>query len=614
MPRKTENLENLGAYGEMTGEKRATMGADKVSIASTRGTSRLDSPRGKVGTLDYIGADFCPNGSKGDISNINDLINLSKAAFHSVPAYRNSLLTQVALSNTKLIVRGPNAGVANFFKTWLTKTQMWDFTNQVMLEYLRSGNVFIYKLKTDLKLNEIRKFTKEVYAKNRSVPIKYMVLDPSQIRGQGGASLINQVYCKILTSYEVERLRAHATPEDLEIYNSFTEEEKKAINSSVTPQIVLKPENLSVIQFAKMSYEQMATPPYVGALKSINLKLAMRQAELIITETVDMIVLLMRCGNEAGALNGFNKGLVQHITQLMSARGIGRVLTVDSSVSGEFLLPDLNKVMDPKKYESLDREINAAMMDLFSLASSSNFAASYVTTQIYLETLNQIRDTFLNNFLLPEVRKVAEEMGFTEDSIPEISFEEITLESKTEKLKLYIRLYETGNLTSKGLTEAFKTGFLPLDETNLTDQKEFKKEKDNGLWSPIAPEKAVAEGRPTGSKAPQSKKDQKPAGASIETIRENLVKMDEIFELVETAYKKKYGITRIQKKHKELAGNIAVNVIASEPIGEWKSRYMEYLDNPIQAMTAQKMEILELSAEFEMTTGAAAILFHGKNK
>lgn len=620
MPRKKEINGDFGSQGENMfhglGEKRTLLSQFEAKASRLYPTGGSGQPA-KIGTLDYIRASGTPFSCTTNGIDVAELIRLSKNAFFNVQAYRNSILTFTALANTKLIVRSKNKNEENFFKNWFKKTQMWDYTNQFILEYLRSGNVFNYKINGSLNLKDVRKLTsaRQDTAKNKKIPIRYIILDPESIKAGGAVNFVNAVYSKLLTPYEAERLKDPQTPEEREFFNALSKEERESLKGG-TPLIRLKPEDLIAVFNSKMSYEPLGTPPFASALTSINLKLCLRQAELAMAEQIDLAILILRAGSEKNEAK-INNALVNNLTYMMSKRGNSRIIIGDYSLSGEFIIPDFNKIINSDKYDSLDKEINASLFDLFSMSSNSNFATSYVTTSIYLEMLNQIRDTFLNMFLIPEMDRIVEEMGFSET--PEVFFEDVSLESESEKLKLYVRLYEMGNLTSEGLAEAFKNKTLPTDFDSVEQQKTFKKLKDQELYTPILNQgKDTGEaGRPTGTKAPQSTKKTRPAGASQEVlvwakVQESVACMSDVFYIVEKEYKKQHGVKRLSKNQKELTDSIATNLMASESRENWESKAAIYVAQPNQPISEKKMEVLELSSRAELPLLGAVIAYHSK--
>lgn len=54
-----------------------------------------------------------------------------------------------------------------------------------------------------------------------TVPVQYSVLNPADIQIQGGLNFATGVYYKVLSDYELARLREPRTEEDQEILNNL---------------------------------------------------------------------------------------------------------------------------------------------------------------------------------------------------------------------------------------------------------------------------------------------------------------------------------------------------------------------------------------------------------
>ena len=64
------------------------------------------------------------------------------------------------------------------------------------------------------------------------IPSKYIILNPSDIQLQGSITFSTGIYYKVVTDYELQRLRYPQTEEDKEVYDSLPEETKKLIQQS----------------------------------------------------------------------------------------------------------------------------------------------------------------------------------------------------------------------------------------------------------------------------------------------------------------------------------------------------------------------------------------------
>lgn len=544
-------------------------------------------------------------------------VELCQKAFYGFPAFRNPILMQAYLSNSPLHWTGKNKSVTNFFKMWAKKCNLWHLANEWFLEWFRSGNVFTYSFTGELKLSEVKKVTLakgfEAVARNRKLPLKYILLNPCDVRGIGTSIFADQSYGKVLNSYEIDMLLKQTTEQDRAIYESLDAEAKIAIKNKTSPIITLDPERLRIAFSAKQSYEPMAVPPYFGVLRSINFKQILRSAEEKVAASADFCILLIKAGSKDITKTAENNKLVQGLTNLFAAQSVGRVLVSHWSTEMDFHIPELNKIFGNEKYVNVDKDIINGMNDI--MASDENFATGQTKTKIYLQLLSQARESFLNYFLIPEMEKIAEEMGFAAEDIPNVKFEEVTLESLNESKKLYNRLYELGALTPSELFDAYETNQIPLFESAVEKQKEFKAQKKAGLFEPLIGNKADA-GRPTGTGTPKTKSTVAPKGgkASLEKLQEIFPVMSSLTDLVQKSYKEKNSLARLGKNHKQLCEAIWEKIVVAESPDKWRESVASYIESPFKGETAQKSEIEELAEEHQIGILEAALLFHSQEK
>jgi hypothetical protein len=546
----------------------------------------------------------------------HESIELCQKAFYSFPSFRNPILMQSYLSNTPIHFTGKDKKVIKFFEEWAQKVNIWDIANQFFLEWFRSGNVLVYRFDGEIKLAEIKKLAtageKEAVAKARKIPLKYIIINPVDVRGIGSSVFSGQEYGKVLNPYEVEMLKNGISQHDKDIYDGLDEQSKKAITTGQQPVIRLEMERLRLAFNAKQSYEPMAVPPYFGVLKSINFKQILRSSEEKVAASADYCILLITAGDEKRE-GKKNRQLLEGMANLFSAQSVGRVLFADYSAKAQFVIPKLNEIFGNEKYVNVDKEILNGMNDI--MGSDENFATGQTKTKIYLELLSQARESFIQYFLYPEMKHISEEMGFKETPTPR--FEEVTLESLNESKKLYNRLYELGALTPKELFNAYETNQLPVEEESLENQKAFKTQKKEKIYEPLIGNKAEV-GRPTGTTAPKSKNTISPQGkASLAKIKENMPKMQELANLVSSVYKEKNSIARLSQNHKKLVDSMWERIMSVETVDNWgKEVVSKYIENPLSLTCggAQFDQICELMEEHELDLIAATILFHSMEK
>jgi hypothetical protein len=148
---------------------------------------------------------------------------------------------------------------------------------------------------------------KKTFLEIQKLPIKYSILNPADIILGGNINFSNPLYYKVLSDYELERLKNPQTEEDVKILENFdktTLEKIKSKNASMIT-IPLKGEKVSAVFFKKQDYEPFAVPMGYPVLEDINAKAELKKMDMAIARTMQQIVLLVTTG--AGARQGRRK-------------------------------------------------------------------------------------------------------------------------------------------------------------------------------------------------------------------------------------------------------------------------------------------------------------------
>ncbi len=584
-----------------------------TSLAARTGYKNKISSDGINGELENIKKGVSPFSEESGAVDVKDAITLCQKAYWNVAIFRSTIDIQTEFSNSKIVFKSPNKTVQKFFTNWDERVGGWQHRDKFFREWFRSGNVFNYRLDGTLAYSEYRKMSRggeKVVNQEKTIPVRYIVLNPADIKCLGAASFIDAEYGKLLNDYEVARLKNPKTDEDIALFNSLDEKSRQSLQSGTKPIIKLDPEKLRVVLCGAQDYEAMAVPMYYPVLADINLKLEFKKAEQVIARTVDYAVLLITCGDPK------NDGIINDdirtaVTQLFSSESVGRVLIADYSVKGEFIIPDLNKIFGSEKYKVVNDDIANGLMNIFF--SEGKFANDLVKIQVFLERLNQARDAYINLFLKPEMKRIAKELNFTQ--IPEVCFEEANIKDEIELKKLYVRMAETGMLTVDETIRAIESGNLPLPEDSVSSHEEFKKLKDKGLYTPLLNQgkdaAAKEAGRQPGTKVPNQKKTVGPIGGSrnfsVDQIRGTIQMMNNVNSMVEAAYKEKNNIKRLSKKQREITWSLSESIFINEKSSKWEESVPIYLaQRPIDGDNTDLT--LEISNEHEVSPIVGAIL------
>lgn len=590
-------------------EVTASQKTSKTARGS-RNDSKTKYSGGQTGEYENIAKGVSANIESSSAISVRQAIELMQKAYNNVAAVGGAIDTMVDLANSRVKFIGQNKASVNFFTAWEKKIGNWAFRSRFFREFFMSGNVFIYSFTGDLSYSEYRKVTRANVT--RQIPLRYVILNPTDITCNGGASLVNATYSKLLNQYEVKRLQDPKTDEEKSFVESLPEDAKKALKKGSEPSIILDPEHLTAIFNGKQDYQPMAVPRFWPVLADVNFKIELRKSEMVLARTADKFILLITCGDEKRG-SAMNEQLRIGLTNLFSQESLGRVLVADWTTEAQFIIPDMNKIFGVDKYKAVNEDIANGLMNIFW--KDESFSNSMIKTQIFLEKLQTAREVYINEFLEPEMRKIAKTLGFQE--IPQVVWEDFALKDDLEYKKVYTRMCEMGILTPEETFEAFKTHQLPSSEDSIMSQEKFKGYKDKSLYEPMTGKPKEEVGRPPGSKAPKKKIKVSPVGASDEVkfsmaqISENIKLANSISALVEAAYKEKHKIARLSKRHKEITMEISKSLIINEPRENWESKVAEYLTSvPFDGENTD--DSYEIAAQYNVDPLMGAILLNSK--
>lgn len=648
------------------------------SIASTRSNRAALSLNSNQFFHIENGIDPICIDSKGNIS-VAPAINLSRKAYFNFPIVANIIDTMTQFSTNKIYFREGNAKSRKFFENWLNSIGYLDLQDKFFRELYRGSNVPIYKFEgipSDDNLKNINKTFGAQAEKDTKIPIKYIILNPADIIVKGSLNFgPNTIYYKILNGYEINRLKNPQTKEEQSFLDSLTEEARKQIKAgSNSINIPLNTENLYMVFYRKQDYEALAIPLIYPVLKDIEWKAEMKHIDMAVSRVMNNTVLLVTNGyiDKEGNLQ-IDQATLQALNELMSTETVGRTLVADTTTKVEHVIPNIGAFLDPKKYEIVNEDIRTGLNYILTGGGTeSKFANQYIQVQLFIQRLEQAREAFLNNFLIPEIKKIGEALGFRKIPIP--FFETIGLEDPAEFNRIVSRLWETGLLTPPETLQALESQRLPTGEESEEAWNKFKELKDKGMYQPIiggpqdqlnltketnknalkiqdnqlehdktqksadrrhqkenpqtpAPQIVVQAptkmgqpaGRPSGSKRPQSTKKIKPSKASEELyslskIKDNLILAGKLKEEIVNIYLNKYNLKKLNEEQIAIAEDIRQVVLSNEEPENWISKAKEYVENPVDSNLEKIEEINEISYFHQISPFLATILASSKTE
>ncbi len=679
----SQNLDNLGKFSTPTSvplfESQASTRRNKAATSSP--TDEYYHIQNGVTPYEYS-----RGSGKNGISTVapSDAIRLCQMAYYNFSEFKNTINLMTEFSTNKIFFRGGNSKSRKFFENWSESINLLDLQDKFFREFYRSSNVIIFKFESKIKDEDLKELTKafEVKAaKNVAIPIKYIILNPADIRVLGNVSFSNANFFKMLNGYELSRLKLppkDQTLQEKELFNSFDNNTKNQIkNGSNNINIPLDPSKIYAIFYGKQDYEGLAIPMGYPVLKDINWKAEMKHIDMAVSRTMQQVVLLVNMGYESK--NGeymFDQQAADAMRSLFESESVGKVLVADFTTKLTWSIPTLGDFLDPKKYQIVNEDIKNGLASILMSGGDSKFANQFIQTQIFIQRLQQARESFLTNFLIPEIKKISDTLNFK--AYPKPFFQDFNLNDTNEFDRIVAQLYQLGLLTPPEALEALENQKLPNGEESLESQELFKQWRDKGYYEPVAGgpqtqlkvqdktfknQKQMAEqqqehdskmktkelkhaaenpepvapqihfnapgfkqpsGKPAGKTGKQSTtRKTSPMKASIDEelysldkIKDNIIIAIKLKSEVRKSLLEKFNLKELDKKQESIANSMTELVMNNEPLSNWENKEIiqGYINDPVNKNEDRISKIDEIAANHGLSPYLASVLLESSKE
>lgn len=634
---KTRSVINLGVGETVFLSEAADLTRSNVSTKATYSDRYANIENG------FYPFFYDRNSSNDSGMSIRDIIILMEKAYHNFAILRNTISLMVEFSTAGIYFTGGNPTSRKWFESYFREINIFDIQNQFYREFYRSANVFIYPLKGKVDPKILKRIS--TAATTAEIPFKYVFLQPADIELVGQTSFAFPVYRKRLNPYELEVLKNPKTDSDQAIFDNLPPETQKAIlgakkGGANTIEVYLDLREVYAVFNGKQDYEPFGVPMFFPILEDLNRKEELKKLDMALMRTTNQCILLITMGTELkdGGIH-LNVSAMQAIQNMFSNPSVGRTIVADWTTQAKFVVPEIDKILDPIKYQTLNEDINIGLNNI--LGGGEKFANAFMKTQIFMERLQQGREYFLNNFLIPEIKKISDSMGFK--NIPTPHYEELNLKDELEFAKVYTRLVELGVLTANEGIDAITSGKLPTKEESLENQKEYVDQKNQGFYSPItSPSKEIQDknsaqkamgptgskigssspGRPTGGNKKIGNKKISPIGASeqpfegkflFSKIKENTILASQLETELVKELKQKYGKKKLTNQQSDLALEIVKIIIINETPDKWINSISEYIETPVDKNQDRVNEAMDIGSTHGLGLYESGILLNSQD-
>ena len=598
--------------------------ASRTSSSSSSTKSRMPANGSDSNIRRYalLSQGLLPFDFSKDGVDVRDAILLCQKAYANVAIVRNTIDIATEFANTDIYLEGGTERSREFFSKWFKKIKLWKMKDQYFREYYRSGNIFYYRIDGKFNAEDFKLLSglSENGIVNNRVPLRYILINPYDIVAKISSSFAEAVYEKVLSEYELERLKNPKDDADVELLKGFPPEVQEQIKSKQYFRDGLKmkldPQYLLYSFYKKQDYEPFAIPFAYPVLEDVNAKIELKHIDQAISRTVENVILLITMGAEPdkGGINPANMTAMQN---LFMSESVGRVLVSDYTTKAEFVIPDLKKVVGEEKYRILNQDIKEGLMNV--LLGEEKYNGQNAKISFFMERLKEARNSFLNDVIQPEIIRISKDLGFR--AYPTAKFTEIDLKDETQYMRTISRLMELSILTPEQGIEAIQTGKLPDASALAPAQEQYISEREKGYYNPIVGGVPVVPpavpAAPTG--APTNSTSGRPLGtpnqASRKDIQAVIYEVDAFMKASEDFVADKFKVKKLSKQQKQNVVELCKKVVASSDREAWVPTLQKCMANLDEIEKLKPLpQVSQTADEFLLEEYSAAIFYHSAVK
>ncbi len=576
MPKKLKNKEfqtyNVVAHLERDVEEstssveiarryaKAKAGVDASGSYTTRQNNAYQNMLSNKYFNFYNG--FSPDGSSGQCT--TEVIRLCQLAYWNNGTVGNviDIMQEFSVSNIDFISNKKASRDAML--GWAAAIRLKGFCDQLALEYYRSGNVIIYRFEGKIKSSALERTGVKINPTDK-IPLRYTLINPALVSLARTGFVDSVQYSVVIPSAEVT-LMLKEFDINADRFETLPPEFKDAFNGSKLKRnqdllIKLNPNNIIALYRKKQPYELYALPFLARVLDDIDFKSELRGMDRALARVISRLLVHVKVGKDD--LIPTPQSL-QELRNLLANPSTSTYLFTDHTVAISQYFPDVAAMLDPKKYEAINQDIQQALgiTPAATGGGAGSYSNNFLGIKVLVERIKDGRGKILEDFLIPESQRVAAAFKIKGEIIPEIGG--VDLNDEKEWAKIYTRLYELGVFSPESTIESIRENRFPTYQEEVERQREGKELKDEGLFQMNLNRGADSPnvGKPAGTKSPPQTSPQSigPVGAEVIDPQTD-IKITKIIDGMALAIKENGGIQRISEKRRAVLREMAKDYI-----------------------------------------------------
>jgi hypothetical protein len=380
-----------------------------------------------------------------------------------------------------------------FYQAWWKKIQGADRTERafnllyrcgvfvprrIMAKISRSNEKKLRATARDRKLEADVDYPKDMEPQKRTIPIRYVFLNPLTLDVLGGelASFVGQQVYTMRVNQRLRRLISHPNADTLPLVKKLPKDMVKAIREGGR-YIVLDPDKVSAYHYKKDDWQLWADPMIYAILDELMILNKMQLADLAALDTVISQIRIWRLGDlEKGIFP--TDAAVDRLIEILTSNPGGGAFDV---VWGPDLEVDqvdtkVHAFLGSKKYEPVMNGIYAGLGVPPTLTGTSNaagFTNNYISLQTLIRRLEYGRSV-IRSFWDNELKIVQKAMNHAKPA--KLIFEHNILSDEAAMKKLLMDLADRDVISVRTLAERFSED-PDIEQLRIKKENELREAK-----------------------------------------------------------------------------------------------------------------------------------------
>lgn len=442
------------------------------------------------------------DGNPWNSADVDKMDSLTEKNFKKIIEACRFFYTHDALSATvinKLVEIGINKLVfsknglsENEFRIFLALEQkLKEFAENMALEYLISGLVVPEYKVVPVTKDQVKELGIKKYDTLR-LPESLWLRDPSTIT-------INKTFASATPSYFVEIDDATLFfivhdgkfldgTEDKELFEQLKANYPDFVTQVKAGQRKFKIPDKNILRRKVLSNSPYPVPFLYPAIESLKHKRNLRRMDYALASRVISAILLVKLGSDEFPVTEDDQDQFDSIRNQMlwrntNEKDIERIFMLfgNHTLKLEWVLPDVNALLDENKYKDVNQDIIFALgfprILITGETERSNSSDAQYATMSPVQTMNNMRERVLS-VLKNIVEEIAKENNLK--NTPGITFKPLQLAEFAIFATSLIQLYDRGNISRTSIDEYF--GF------NFDDELDNRKEEMSKLKAAGVPD------------------------------------------------------------------------------------------------------------------------------